>query len=434
MKGAAGSGVDVKHVVVIEEAVEVTDGLIARLTRSLELSEAKAVRLLKRVPGVVTKPIELPEAELIAERFRRAGFSAVVKPETLASAPVKTAATGGKEGRPGPAAPDSAVSTAVTRAAPDPDVQSGSQSAPEAEPPKLPTVEPVRGFGGLERPRDDETGFEGQSPPTSFDEKNLALTTLSGMGAAPAAKPPNPDLNIDLSSEWREETAEAPPKATLDADDYGRLELDDSSLWLRRGLLVLPAFLSILFISVYLRGGLGPQLAAALQQAPIAVTSVLASSLEQNVLVAPEGGELLGLRRTLTQLQPELSRQGVELALVTDAQGGFVAGWRGSQTLASTPDALINSLPQLIETARRTGMGAASLSVPAGQLSDSGIPLVLYTRTLNTPSASLVLSVATPDSAGSFVSWLARSSLMVGVIPILLTLLATLVFIRPRSD
>lgn len=54
--------------------------LAARVAQTFGVSADKAARLLRRIPGVVTKPVAETEARTVAEMFNRAGLTAELRP------------------------------------------------------------------------------------------------------------------------------------------------------------------------------------------------------------------------------------------------------------------------------------------------------------------------------------------------------------------
>ena len=551
-----------KHVVVIEEATDVTDASLNQLIKGLELSEAKAQRLLGRIPGVVTKAVERSEAELIAERFRWAGFRALTRPatETELANPEAPEATQTESARPEsvseidgvetfglapPEAPSgnesedfsanlpaSQTSQATEQELEPPVSTRASEMQPDLDP-GLKTSEPrtfereeVAGsipttateqevtkfiqpsaipeatkksdlrigadsdqsevaepdatadvFNRLEPapqtlldkriaeqkaaeteflPKDpfrtdafaaevsDETGFEKE-----FERPSSAKKTDADAGSSAqfeVAKPEPPQSHIPNSERPDppplgfqdtnvSEASDEPPSGTIVAEDFGLLRpRKESSLWLRRLVLALPAFLSVLVVVVYVRGSLVSGITEALRWAPAAVTDVLAVSLEEGAADTLPSALSDELRSHMNRLQPVLAAQGVELVLVTDARGTFIAGWSGAEPLFRTPSALVNSLPMVISNARSATEGRApSLSIPANRLNASELPLILDSRSLDLGGTPAVLSVATPNDAATFVSQVSRRTLLAGLIPVLLTVIAAMAFIRKQD-
>ena len=536
-----------KYVVVVEAVNgDISDVRKAQLIKALELSEAKAQQLLTRIPGVVTKAVDKSEAELIAERFRWAGFEATtrlasqlsVEPKPLqpsenlseaeaadpeasaAKAPIVEAptpsesvlnestsnlaspsfqatpaenavsATEAAQPRAGqteavPELPLSGVAPKEARAQLEsdelsetvavddpvskpasPEPISQADAAPDSfsaelamskdvkpTPAELNSVrdfvetfaaEPseVTGFERLAVPASDKPAEPQPTEPPQASEPRASEPQASEPQATPQSletQPSEPQLSEPQPGEPQPtapapsllkqaapdlfesepETSRVTARATVVAEDYGLLPRANS-LWLRRLVLALPAFLSVLVVVVYMRGGLASSINEALRWAPVAVTDVLAESL------TAQDPATLGSR--LERLQPTLSARGVEMVLLTDTSGRFVAGWLGDTALTRTPRVLIGSLPQLINAAQNTE--PQGLSLGAGELGGVEVPLILDARLLESGGTQLVLSVGTPDSAAAFMRQLTRSSLLAGLIPVLLTIIAALVFIR----
>lgn len=222
-------------VVEVVEAVPLDAALLERLMATLELNQEKAQRLLRRIPGVVTKPISRGEAELIAARFKRLGFRAFARsqwgasPHDPAPTVVQPAARAAQsESLQGPA-PSEDASAEVSELDSSPRetaeaLTKQTDAVPVAETldtiviETLDTIVIDRGESGTDdTSRTTETSHSAVTPPV-VDEDSESSTPLHAHVDVPD---PNPLLPASVASEPEPIVRDSPHSAT-NSDEYAR--------------------------------------------------------------------------------------------------------------------------------------------------------------------------------------------------------------------
>ncbi len=160
---------------VIEKPDITPEGSVESLSRAFNISERKIELMLKRLPGVATKPISEQEAAVVVTYFEQAGLKAVVKSVTL------------------PSSTGSSTSTVTTSTTPAPTHNTVNNTASNTSTTKpYPEPKPYP-----ERPRSEPTPrFEiplGSEIATSSEIAKSRLESFKT--ATPKYEPPNPQTS-----------------------------------------------------------------------------------------------------------------------------------------------------------------------------------------------------------------------------------------------
>lgn len=416
---------------VIKDSITDEQAAAKQLADTLKLDMTKALALLRRNP--VTKPVSQAEAEKVARLFRKAGIEVFVRsdaPESElppVSPPVEVenpTLLGTKISS--PTLPEVKVSNAnwpyAQTSGPDvpevkfsspelPDVKISSSTWPDVKisSPDLPDVK-------LSNP--DLTATPVQGDPLKLD---------SGFfGNSPAADTPAPSAPFESKYPTLPPVSDAPVATSRNTNDsVGRFLLAS----------YLPGLLGLAGIAtaLYLLGLpiLRNQHTASLQNA----TSTLASSLS-GMINAPLDD--LNLRQQLqgaiNRTQPALEENKVDFVLLSDAQGGQVAGWYRGLPTPGVPDNFINPvLPDITRTlseATAPNLPIQQQLIIDGQLVNVANQVV---RQQNTPVGVITVGMKEKTLMDQ-IQQPAIVSLVAGLIPLLLSgLLLSLMFGRRQS-
>jgi hypothetical protein len=302
---------------IIPESIVDLDAAISKLAAALKLEPAKAAALLKRNP--VTKPVSLAEAEKVAKLFNKAGIEVFVQNEeeyarTAAASqpqpeiqPVKQAdsvpvvskpvqlVTEPKPVSEPPVKQQAEVNTVVQAKRTDPGHATQSKSVvPETEPAHLPD------------PFQTKTvqGGEPMSIPSGFFTPVPEEATVPAEGSSP---------DLSLVAEM------APSRSSGKSGGLGKIAFAS----------IVPGLLALLGIgaALYLVGlpFLRTQEHTSATTTAVALANSLGGWIGDVSLDNPALNQQV--QTVINRTQSELSAQGIDLVLLTDAEGNQLAGW-----------------------------------------------------------------------------------------------------------
>ena len=427
-----------------------SEEVVSRLAEAFELSDEKAKSLLNRAPGIVTKPIGFREAELIAERFRRAGLKAVTRPQESSSSqnpvvskrelpdvPKPQLSTNDlnakgfdskfdspyegfkqdeegfeafslkRETKPTPNEVTPASPERPNLGKPGQPVKSADTNAEQLPPNKLKNVPPNEGAPPKRQSKRELTPV---SLPSSFFEEGLRQPTQAPSAEAKVvARPP---------------IREASPVITPTQDDA----TSDATFWRRQLAAILLALSSLVLGVLFLTSQLSQTLRLDAGQTTQTLATVLANNLEQVPATSNDTSYLNRVQFNLTRLQAPLRTQGVRFALVNEPAGTVVAGWYGDSALRGNVPERLQTLvnEQLLRQPSESPHVGRSVQFDNEQLSLGSSPV-----SLNGRDGTLLL--ARSDLSSTRAQQLAWRTFLAGLIPILLWLLA-LLFSRLRQQ
>ncbi len=342
-----------KYVVEVLEPPQGDQQLIARqLGQSFGVDIKKARGLLRRVPGVVTKPVSEKEAQAVTKLFERAGLISVVRPVESGDTVMVTAEAAETE----PATP-----SAPPVVAPEPAPVSPVETTPESmaspavtEIPEAPSEKP-----GAQSPEEQNPVEVAKTPSAELQEEQTAAVTT------PSAPPATPAREVDTTTSARAATAavtaaSAPARAEKPARRR-RVTLLSKLLVVA----VVPALLTVAgalaVIWLIARPALYAQLLASARNPAIVTASSIGHAL-------PEEGagetDFLELQEVIQRTRLAFQRQNISFIVATDTEGNPISGWfAGATSLTAQNDELKLAVQEQALSA--VALGATALDASA---------------------------------------------------------------------
>ena len=417
---------------VLRDAISDEQAAATRLAETLKIDTNKALALLKRNP--VTKPVSQPEAEKVAKLFRRAGIEVFVRSEPEADFKFEPTPTVSPSQPIEPVTPPSSTPETKPSSPSWPDVKMSSPTLPDAPEVKLssPSWPDVK----LSSP--DLPNSHYSVPNVNLSSPNLLGTPVSDealkipssfFGTTPTQDLPNQETLPPFESKYPTLPPISDPrevKPSTRSDSVGKFLLTA----------FLPGFLALAGVAVALYLMALPfmrnQQNASVQNAASTLASSISGWMDDVALSNPTLQQQL--QATINRTQPPLRQQGVDFALLSDAEGNQLAGWYQDLPTPGVPDNFTNAiLPDIKRTI--TEAATPNLSHQQQVIIDGSLFNIATHPIRQQDNAVGVVTVGIKDQTlTERIKQPALRTLLSGVAPLLLSgLLLSLIFGRKRS-
>ncbi|MFO7545550.1 MAG: HAMP domain-containing protein [Trueperaceae bacterium] len=467
-----------KYVVLVREPVpsDLT-AVVGEVAGGFRISPEKAMALLRRAPGVVTRPVGEREARVVAKILDAAGLVVEIREESADGRAVSLLAEeeaaaqpssvpeaggamadeipGGRQSGPGSARDGTAMASGQASTA-------GSAPAPAAGAPAATAAEPMtesssatgadgpRGAGMVATAADDE--------PTIVTEPANAPETVIGRAATAAVR--GADVAVDGHAPSRHPTASGrrttvPGQTTTTPPrDPMKTTLTRNPPTLERGGLrrrvataaTLPAIVTLLVALLAVGVTMLPLVRGQQERRAAAVALSMATTIEGLAGGLPLSAPLLRaeLARVGERSRQELAANGVAFLGVLDADGSTLMAWRadGASQGALPEDALVlararatTAAPAVAPTTWTDDLRASGRTALAvlGLATEEPMVAAASVQRLGTPVGAVVVGVAS-DVERAAAAQVFRTVALVGLIPVLFAVLAALSLTRGLTD
>lgn len=417
-----------KYVVLVRPPVpDDLTTVVAQVAAGFRIAPDKAVALLRRAPGVVTRPVPEHDARVVAGILGAAGLVVEVREESADGRVVVLATESADEQVVAQASePAEGTSAAGAAAVPAAGMAPASEAPPATEAPasvaptsttETPTMTPTPSTAAT---RDDE----GEAPPSRHPTSTGQRTPVPGQTTT---TPPRDPMKTTLTRN--------PP--TLERGGLRRRVATAATL---------PAVVTLLVALLALAVTMLPAMRAEQQRRAGDVAAAMSTTIEGLAGGLPLSAPLVRaeLARVGDRSRAELAASGVAFLAVVDADGSTLMSW-------VTGGAVGDPLPEDAMALARAQAGSGQAEQPrptwSEQLGESWRSVLAMlgmarepttvaaaaVERLGSPVGAVVVGIAA-DGARSGAVQVFRTVLLVGLVPVLFAVLAALSLTRGLSD
>jgi HAMP domain-containing protein len=430
---------------------------IESLARAFNISSRKIELMLKRLPGVATKPISEQEASVVVTYFEQAGLKAIVKSVTVpSSAGASTSTAPAQPKAESPSVKPGEQSSSDIAKARLASVTAPEKTAPASEkvPAVVPAAQPVLSPAPSQQVA-TQTATQTLIPPPTPVEIPVVTPTLQPLDVAALLRSPSqPVPPAPPVSETRSEhdilrntlIGEPDPRKT----QVGQRTLSDiyktSSLpkttpnqnKLGNRLLlsaVLPTLLTLLGSLAVTYLMVQPALSEHLQNSSRHPAVAIASGLVSVAGKTPAGTvDYAGLQNSINATRAAFSNQDLHFIVITDSKGQILpASWFASSSFDGGTD-----LRTTIETQATTTLNDqtlvssfAPLSTQTSLLSSNQLEIVSQPLRLENETVGAVVVGITGSTAQTNIWRVLGSVALLSLVPLALASLLAILAIRP---
>lgn len=402
---------DRKYVVEVVEPPQGDQRILSeRLAEAFGVGTQQAEGLLKRLPGVVTKPVSQEEAHKVAQLLQSAGLVTAIKAEApVAAAPVAAEAA-------------ASASPAIAPATPA-----------RAEPPMRPAPVPVVPQGTIPQGTKGDVTSSGERPAPK---------------AAPKAPPTVTPAHTAAPSRRKRDsgTAEVPLTVTQVGEPTKARRSWRVSLRAKFLLVgIMPALLTIIAalvaVIVTMQPAFRTQLLETARTSSIAFASSIGGLVSGNDLTTAQAKSQI--QALLDASRADFQAQNVHFVVVTDRGGNQIAGWYSNARDTSTMPRAIDT--EVLLQARRADARVfiAQNNIPQGpvdqpsRLSTAGgdaIEMASSAIQRNGQTIGAVVIGITDQSVTSQIQSVLYATFFAGVLPVLFAILIAAFLARRLTD
>jgi hypothetical protein len=437
---------------IIPESISNLEAAAAKLATTLKLEPAKAAALLKRNP--VTKPVSQAEAEKVARLFSKAGIEVFIRGEDEVTTPF-----------PQTTLSQETASPTHEEVSPQANVKSAASNSPASTPAPRPTVEPPTKTAQPERPIPAPV----IEPPNL---ESLMAKSSPGVNVEPPAKIPSvvPEINqassrsessntfaqdittgdesFKLPSGFFTPVPEPEPHSLPEAVPLTTTASPEVSRAARGGVgkllfaSILPGLLALagVFTVLYLLGLplLRAENRSAAQTTAVSLASSIGGWIGDVSLTNPTLNQQV--QRVIETTRGGLRERGIDFVLLTDVEGNQLAGWH-NDTLG-VPDTISNADVVRNQVSAAIGGAVASeTGTPLGadnpnnrlSLNNETLELASHAVLQGTTPVGAVVVGSNEGPLTARLQSLLLTTILAGVLPLLLGMLLSLLLARNRS-
>jgi hypothetical protein len=436
---------------IIPESIPNLEAAAAKLATTLKLEPAKAAALLKRNP--VTKPVSQAEAEKVARLFSKAGIEVFIRGEAELTTPFpqttqsRETASPTNEVNPQANVESAASNSPVLTPTPRPTVEPPTKTAQPERPLPAPVIEPPN----LESLMAKSSPAGNAEPPAKIPSVVPEISQASSRSATSntfAQDMTTGDESFKLPSGFFTPVPEPEPHSLPEAVPLTTTASAEVSRAARGGVgkrlfaSILPGLLALagVFTVLYLLGLplLRAENRSAAQTAAVSLASSIGGWIGDVSLTNPTLNQQV--QRVIETTRGGLRERGIDFVLLTDVEGNQLAGWH-NDTLG-VPDTISNADVVRNQVSAAIGGAVASeTGTPLGadnpnnrlNLDNETLELASHAVLQGTTPVGAVVVGSNEGPLTARLQSLLLTTILAGVLPLLLGMLLSLLLARNRS-